>query len=571
MSSSKKVAGLKLSYLGYYNTMPTILSKNKIIINKNTSKNDLLSILLKNRGLKTADVVDFFNPPHPKTLTPKNFGVNSIHLKRAIKLINQTVADNKNILIYGDYDVDGITSTTLMWQALFSINAKVLPFIPDRLRDGYGFKYNSLIAFETKKNTHFDLIITVDNGIVAHHDLAKLIKEGRQVIVVDHHLPDKTLDKKILTIHSTQVSGSILSWLVASKISNQADLGLAALGAVADCVPLLGINRSVVFHGLLSLRLNPSIGLRKLIEVSNIKQDSLTTYDLGYIIGPRINAVGRLSDPTDALRLLCSTSLSQATKYAAVLNGYNKDRQQLQSDHLDEAYGLVKNNHHKIIIISSKNFSAGIIGLVAGRLLEKYYLPSIVISIDGDLAKGSCRSISELNIIDELRIYSSLFEDLGGHSMAAGFTIRTKNIPIFKKKFTKHLNAKLVKVDLQPTIQVDAQMDLSAVNLKNCQLLQKLEPFGVGNPEPLFIFKSLKIISKRLLGANGDHLKLTLEKNVPARLNVSTFGVDAIAFKKGDLDKTINVGDSVNLVAQLEINHWQGRSTPQLIVKEIFQ
>ena len=538
--------------------MPKINCPHSLVITAATSTSDITSILLKNRGLKAADVDPFFHPPHPKALPPHDFGVSPLQLKKALQAINQAITDNKNILIYGDYDVDGLTSTTLMWQALSAKNAKVLPFIPDRHHDGYGFKYDSLIAFEATKKTHFDMVITVDNGIVATKALMKLIKEGRQVIVIDHHLPDGVLPKKVITVHSVQTSGSALSWLVASLLNPQADLGLAALGAVADCVPLLGLNRSIVVHGLASLRLNPSLGLRRLVEVSRVKQDSISAYDLGFIIGPRINAVGRLSNPTDALRLLCCTTSAQDAKYAAVLDDYNKDLQQLQSDHLEEAETLVKNNKNKIIIISSSNFSAGIIGLVAGRLLEKYCLPTIVMSIDGEFAKGSCRSLPQLNIITSLRTLADLFEDLGGHAQAAGFTIKTKNIPLFKKKFTKLINTKLAKIDLQPTITVDSQMTIDAVTLKNCQLIASLGPFGIGNPQPLFLCKGVKIISKRLLGANNDHLKLTLEKNI-----------SAIAFKKGELFDNLQIGDSVDLVASLEVNEWQGTKTPQLIIKEI--
>ena len=547
--------------------MVHVQSKSGLTITSHTTQNEFLSILLKNRGLKTNEITEFFNPPHPRSLPVTDFGIDGKQLSKAIVTIHQAINGHKNILIYGDYDVDGITSTALLWHALNAQKAKVTPFVPDRHRDGYGFKYTSLIAFEQEKNIRFDLVITVDNGIVAHRDLSQLVEEKRQIIVIDHHLPDSQLDKSIIVIHSTSVSGSILAWLVAKEFEPTVDIGLAALGAVADCVPLIKANRSIVVHGLQSLRVNPNLGIKKVLEISHRRQDTLSATDLGFIIGPRINAVGRLSNPTDALRLLCSTSLAQATKYASILEDYNKDRQLLQSDHLAEAEKGVKKHQDKIIIFASKNFSAGIIGLVAGRLLEKYYVPTIIMSIEDGFAKGSCRSIPQVNIIEELRKLSPLFEDLGGHASAAGFTIKTKNIPRFKKKFTHQINTLLAKVDLSPSILVDAQMTLSATTIRNCQLISKLEPFGIGNPQPLFLFKGARIASKRLLGSNGDHLKLTLDDpNTPYPENIPA---SAIAFKKGELDKILKIGEIVDIIASLEINEWQGNHSAQLIIKEI--
>lgn len=538
--------------------MPTFQVKSSSTIDRHTSQNDLLAILLKNRGLKTADVKDFFNPPHPKTLSLVN--------QTLLNKIRQTILDAENILIYGDYDVDGITSTTILFQAIQKIHPKVTAFIPHRQRDGYGFKYSSFTRFEAESNQSFDLLITVDNGIVASKDLDKVLKIGKKIIVIDHHVVSDALDPAIVTVHSTITSGSVLTWFVAVSLDSQADLGLAALGAVADCVPLQKLNRSIVYHGLQSLRLNPSLGIKKLIEISRAKQDSLSTYDLGYLIGPRINAVGRLSDPDDAFHLLSATSSSQASQYAKILDNYNQDRQSLQADHLLEAEKLIKPGH-KVIIIASKNFSPGIIGLVSGRLLEKYYLPTITISIEDGFAKGSCRSIPELNIIEKLRQLGPVFVDLGGHAGAAGFTIETKKILQFQKKFQKLIDDFFKNVDLEPSISADAVMKLNALTLKNCQLVQKLEPFGIGNEKPFFLFKDVRITAKSLLGQNGDHLKLTLDD--PDTKFPENIKADALAWKKGELDKCLKVGDLVDIVASLDVNIWQNRSYPQLVVKEI--
>ena len=547
---------------------PEIILKNKKIIDNSFAESDFLDLLLKNRKIKKTDQCDFFKPYFP---TDSDFNINKKELKKATNRVNLAIKNNENILIYGDYDVDGITATAILWLVLHQLGAKVLPFIPDRETDGYGINAKSFFDFETQKNIHFDLLITVDNGIVANSEFEKIAKKNTDIIIVDHHLPTEYLPKVSAIIHSTNFSGSALSWFFATQFDKNADIGLAAAGTVADCLPLVGINRSIVIHGLKSLQSKPNHGIKKLIEVSGIKQDYISAYDLGFVIGPRINAVGRLSNPTEALRLLCSQNSVQASKYATNLDKFNKDRQDIQKENLKIAEKLIHQNNDKLIFISHKDFLPGIIGLIAGRLTEKYYLPSIIISVGDEYSKGSCRSIKELNIVESLRHFNDDLVDLGGHAGAAGFTIKTTNIKKFQTKITNYINQQLKDIDLKPTITVEAEMKLSAVNIKNCRLIGKFEPFGIDNPKPLFLFKNLRIIQKRVLGSTGDHLKLKLDdpeckgdscgRPIPA---------DAIAFKKGELDGQFKNGDLINVIASLDLNVWNGQTSPQLIVKEIF-
>lgn len=545
-----------------------IIIKSKCIIDNKTDELKLLEILLKNRNISKKVIHEFLKPTFPQKLIPKDFGVNKKQLEKAVKRIRKAIDNQENILIYGDYDVDGISSTAVLWQSLNKAGAKVTPFIPDRNNDGYGLKSQSFLNFQEEKKVKFSLLITVDNGIVAHPEIEKIQKKGTDVIITDHHLPTETIPSVTALIHSTSVSGCTLAWFLASQFDKDADLGLAALGAVADCVPLVGINRNIVTHGLISLRLNPSSGIKKLISISGSKQDSLSTYDLGFLLGPRINAVGRLSNPTDALRLLCSQNAVQAGKYAQVLDSYNKDRQMLQQDSLDLAENSIKKIKDKLIFIADKTFHPGIIGLIAGRLTEKYYLPSIAVSIGDGISKGSCRSIKELNIIESLREFSDLFVDLGGHAGAAGFSIKNSNIKKLKEVLIKNVNKKLNNLNLESTIVVDAQMKLNSVTIKNYKVIQKMEPFGINNQEPLFLFKDLKVVQKKLVGSTGNHLKLKLDDlKTPQKENLIA---DAIAFKKGDMDSQIKIGDTVDIVASLSSNTWQNITTPQLIVKEIF-
>lgn len=542
-----------------------IILKNKKTIDKSFSESDLLDLLLKNRQIKKSDYDDFFKPHFP---IDSDFKTNKKELKNGIDRVNLAIKNNENILIYGDYDVDGITSTAILWQVLYQLGAKVLPFIPDREADGYGIKSKSFFDFETQKKIHFDLLITVDNGIVANLELEKIAQKNTDIIIIDHHLPTENLPKVSSIIHSTDFSGSALSWFFASQFDKKADIGLAAAGTVADCLPLININRNIVIHGLKSLQKNPNHGLKKLIEVSGINQDSISAYDLGFVIGPRINAVGRLSNPTDALRLLCSQNSIQASKYAKDLDKFNKDRQDIQKENLKIAEEIISKDDNKLIFISHKDFLPGIIGLIAGRLTEKYYLPSIIISVGDEYSKGSCRSIKELNIVESLRKFNDDLVELGGHAGAAGFTIKTNNIKKFQTKITNYINQQLKDIDLKPSITVESEMKLSAVSIKNCRLIGKFEPFGIDNPKPLFLFKNLRIVQKRVIGSTGDHLKLKLDDPNTDRLeNIST---DAIAFKKGDLDGQLKTGDLINVIASLDLNVWNNQTSPQLMVKEIF-
>lgn len=522
---------------------PHLLSSS--LISSKDSPKEIVSLLLKNRGVKNID--EFLDPQYPELKLP---------LKAAAKLINKTIKANGKILIYGDYDVDGITATAILWQSLYQLYSQVTPFIPHRERDGYGIKSDSFFRFQSEKNINFDLIITVDNGIVAEKELAKIKTKqpNIKIIVTDHHLSDKPLLSADVVVHTTLVSGAAISWFLSKEFYQDADLGLAALGAVSDCLPLTGINRSIVVHGLLSLNLNPSPGIKKLIQISSI-QFPVSTYHLGFLLGPRINAVGRLADPTDALRLLCSQNQLQATKYAQSLNSTNQDRQSLQKETLelvDKSIDL----SHKLIFISGY-YNPGIIGLLAGRLTEKYYLPSIVISTSGEVAKGSCRSIPELNIIESLRAYSDLFVDLGGHPLAAGFSIKPENITKLQKKLSKSVFSLLGRLSLEPHIDVDAIMDIGAVTIKNISAIQKLAPFGIGNPEPIFLFKDVTMTNVKAIGQTGDHLKF------------KAGSLDAIAFKKGELLAKLPDGVKVDIIASLSLNNWNNLTLPQLIVKEI--
>jgi len=522
--------------------------KSDKIIDKDTTVQELITILLKNRQIPKEAVREFIYPSYPE--------IKLNHLQKAVTRIQKAIKNKENILIYGDYDVDGLTATAILWNVLNKLGAKVTPFIPHRHHDGYGFKSESFFRFQKEKNLKFDLIITVDNGIVADKefkDISKSAFGGKcDIIITDHHLPKEKLPKVYTIIHSTKYSGSAISWVLAHALDKDADLGLAALGTVADCLPLTGINRNIVVHGLKKMNTDPSLGIRQLLAISGNKKEILTTYDLGFVLGPRLNAAGRMDNPTDGLRLLCSTSKAMADKYASILDKHNTTRRDFEKEGILKAEKL-RHPEASIIVIADNSFLPGIIGLIAGRLTEKYHLPSIIIAQDKEISKASCRSISQVNIVEVLRHFSDLLLDLGGHAGAAGFSILTKNIPIFTKKLEKYLTQKFDKIT-----EIDAEMSLSAVNMRNINAISKLEPFGIGNPKPIFLLKNIKINSFRTVGSTKDHLQLKLANNL-----------SAIAFKQGKMEKYLKIGQSIDILASLDINVWQNTSSPQLIIKEI--
>lgn len=514
------------------------------IISKDTSTKEILDILLENRNIKPEDRKEFVYPVLKE--------INLPNIDKAVKIIKTAIKNNKNILIYGDYDVDGITATAILWRTLSKLKANVTPFIPHREHDGYGFKADSFFRFQKEKNLNFDLIITVDNGIVA--DFSKI---SCDIIVTDHHLPSDKLPKVKALIHTLDLSGSGIAYVLASALDKSADISLAALGTVADCLPLIGANRQIVVEGLKLLNKSPNLAIEKLMEVANIAKHKLTAYDLGFVIGPRINATGRLADPTDSLRLLCCDDPKLLKQYAEILHSNNAKRQAIQTSAIDDC--LPKADiKDKLLFFADKKYLPGIIGLIAGKLTEKYYKPSVIIAIDKEISKGSCRSIPEINIIEVLKKHKNLLLDVGGHKQAAGLSILTKNIEKFQKAITKTVNQLLKDISLEPITFVDAQIEPDAVTLKNINAINYLEPFGVGNSKPIFLLKNIKINSFRTVGSTKDHLQLKVGNNL-----------SAIAFRQGKMEKHLKIGQTIDVLANLDINIWQNTSTPQLIIKEI--
>jgi single-stranded-DNA-specific exonuclease len=529
----------------------------KILGDKNE---DIIQTLLSNRGLTTKkDIEQFLHPKLPREFTAKDVGIAPPALKNAIARIRKAVKDKESIVVYADYDADGITAGAIMWETIHAMGGVVMPYIPHRVEEGYGL---SVKGIDTVREQHDpSLIITVDHGITARDKVAYTASLGIDVIVTDHHVaPDKLPDCTI--IHTTNLCGAGISWFVANALSENGELlGLASIGTIADIVPLTGANRSIVKYGLRQLNKTKRVGLLALLRDAGLTVGEVTTYDVSHILAPRLNAMGRLVHAMDALRLLCTHREDKAMLLARKLGLTNKERQQLTMDTSQHAKNIVKEGSKeglpKLLFVSHESYNQGVIGLVAGKLVEEYYRPAIVVSRGEEVSKASARSIAGFNIVEAIKSCSDLLVDVGGHPMAAGFTVETRNLTELQTRLEKIAEKKLTDNLLTREVRIDTELPLSAVTGELWQKIRDFEPFGFGSPEPVFATRGVTVSDARLVGADGKHLKL----------RVSSF--DAIAFGMGDLYPKIKIGKPIDIAYTIDQNIWNGRKSLQLKLRDI--
>lgn len=527
----------------------------------------IIKLLLENRKIKTKKEIDDFLNPELSEISINNLKLNKSEIDKSIVRIKKAIKQNEKIIIYGDYDVDGICGSAILWETLNFLKANVLPYIPNRFDEGYGLSKEGIDNLLEKGNV--GLIITVDNGIVANSAVDYANKKGIDIIITDHHVQSKKLPDAFSIIHTTLLCGAGVAYVFSKQILKQRiekedeHLSLVVLATIADLVPLLGANRTFVKYGLLALKKTQRPGLLALIDKSKVKKDDLGVYEIGHIIAPRLNAMGRLSSAMDSLRLVCTNNKKRAEELSFVLSKTNFERQQLTIEITESAKEKVRGKEiNNLIFIADKSYQQGIIGLVAGRLVEEYYLPSIVISKGEKFSKASARSVKGFNIIEFLRTASDLLVDVGGHPMAAGFTVETKNLDLLEKKLFENA-AKLIKKEhLEQVLRIDLELPLEFINLEVYKKIQELSPFGMANPEPTFLTKNLIIESIRLVGNDGKHLKIELSaKNLKSKIQGIYFGAgENINFKQGD---------RVDVVYVLDENVWNNNKSLQLKVKDL--
>jgi len=546
-----------------------IVSKSKVKSQK-LKVDEIIDILLKNRGLRTKkEKGEFLKPTPPEKITLKSLKISDVSVKKAISRIKKAVKNKERIIVYGDYDADGVCATAILWETLYSLSKKSLPYIPERFSEGYGLNAESVEKIKTQ-NPDVKLIITVDNGIVAYDGVKKANELGIDVIITDHHQKGKKLPKAQAIIHTIEIGGAGLAWVLARELksairhqpSDINGLELAAIGTISDQLPLVGANRSFAKYGLEVLNKTKRPGLLALFEEAAIEKGSIGTYQVNFMIAPRLNAMGRLEHAIDSLRLLCIKGRGKAQVLARLLGKTNRQRQKVVGEVLLHASKNVdEKNLGSVIILAHETYHEGVIGLAASKLVEKFYRPAIVLSKGDDYSKASARSISGFNIIETLRKMEDMWVEGGGHPMAAGFTIETSKIDVFSEKFSKAADSILTNDLLTRRLKIDLEVDFSQLNWKLENALEDFEPAGIGNPTPTFATKGVVVLNSRVVGRDAKHIKLVLQKDD------KTFG--AIAFGFGYLYPKLMTAEKVDVAYNLMENEWMGEKKLELRVKDI--
>ena len=480
----------------------------------------------------------------------------------AVGRIYRALLSGEKIAIYGDFDTDGITATALLVQGLSVLNCRVVPYIPHRLTEGYGIKTAALEAFSQQG---ISLVITVDCGITAVAEVKQAHKLGLDIIITDHHIPPAETPSALAVINPklpgsrypfTELAGvgvalKLLQALFQGmgkekQLSELIDL--VALGTVADMTPLLGENRYLVNQGLKLINASPRLGLREMMTQSGLNITSLDSGVISWTIAPRLNAAGRLAHAMSSYRLLTTDSPQEARELAIWLEQKNVERQNLTSKTQTKARDYVlARGLTPLLFVTDPDFPTGICGLVAGRLAEEFYRPAVVIRTGEQSSGGSCRSIPEFNIIRALTQCQNLLSHFGGHAQASGFSLPTKNLPQLQSRLLELATEQLAGVDLRSRLDIDVEVELVDLGGDTFPMMQKLAPFGQGNPAPTFLSRNVEVVDCCPMGANGGHL----------RLKISQAGTiwDGVAFDLGDyLDEVVSPMD---IVYHLEINRWR--------------
>jgi len=528
------------------------------------SNSNLVEILLENRGIRGKKEIDSFLNPKLSEVTIQSVKINEPQLKKALQRINNAIENKQKIVVFGDYDVDGICASAILWETLNSLGANALPYIPSRFDEGYGLSKEGIDNL--LKLGKVDLIITVDNGIVANDAVDYANKNGIDVIITDHHVPTEKLPKALAIVHTTLLCGTGVAYLLSRKLKILAEdvhLELVVLATIADLVPLTNANRILVYFGLKKLRETKRPGLLALMSKAGIERQEIGTYEIGHIIAPRLNAMGRLASAMDSLRLVCTSNKDKAEALAEVLNQTNLERQRVTQEALAHAKNKAEEKGiSDLLFIADESYQQGIVGLVAGRMVEEYYRPSIIISKGEKFSRASARSVKGFNIVEFLRSASDLLVDVGGHPMAAGFTIETAKIELLEKRLFESAKKLLNKEDLERVLRIDLELNSKFINYETYSEIQKLEPFGMANPEPTFLTKNLIISDIRIIGKDRKHLKLKFkDSDLQSRLSGVWFGMG----EKNDF----KIGDKVDAVYTMENNNWNGYQNIELKIKDL--
>lgn len=535
------------------------------------SISEITAHLLVNRGLERVEdaqqflYVESINYEDPYLLKG---------MRRATQRIRSAIEQCETILIFGDYDADGVTSTALLVYALRKLNANVLTYIPNRFTEGYG---PNEAAFRWAKQQGVSLIVSVDTGISATYE-AEVAKELEiDFIITDHHEPPPELPDAYAIINPKQLdcpypfkelAGVGVAFKLAHALLGDVPtslLDLVAIGTVSDLVPLKGENRKFVIDGIPRIEQSDKPGIQALLASCGVKGHSLDEEQIGFMLGPRLNAAGRMDSAEIALELLIATNDEEAHICAEQLNELNKARQKEVEEITKQAISIVEDHYKndRVIVLFHEAWNSGVIGIVASRLVERYYRPVVILTKEHDdnEAKGSARSIESFHLFANLSSCRDILTHFGGHTMAAGLTIPLENIDELRERLNRYAFEQLNEDDFIPITEVDVQCDVKDVTIDMLEEIARLAPFGVGNPKPKFLLKNKQLSQIRKIGSQENHLKFQLKEDD----NI----LEGVGFRFGYLFHEISQETNVNVVGELTINEWNGFRKPQLMLSDL--
>ncbi len=541
------------------------------ILSRELGINPVVAQILANRGINSVKgAAEFLNTSSDLLLDPFTFR----DMPKAVDLIRKASVKKDTVLICGDYDVDGLTSVALLKSMFFRLGIKALHYIPHRVHDGYGLN-NKVCQFAREK--HVKLVVTADCGTSNYEEVKQLRQDGLEVIITDHHelshsnpppasclINPKTKDcpYKFKDLAGVGVAYKLAQAL--GGVTLEEDMDLVSLGTIADVVPLVGENRIIAKYGLEQIALAKRKGIKALVEVSSAQLREVNSYLVSFILGPRLNASGRVSSAEDAFNLLMSDNKEEADVLARSVDGYNRQRQKIESQILEEAADLVNKEvnfkDHKVIVVAGQGWHQGVLGIVAAKLADRFYRPVIVISIGDNYCKGSGRSIKNFHLFKALLGCQDLLRSFGGHAHAVGLVLAKENINDFRSQINILANSIMTVTDLMPSLDIDMELGFAQLSEELSWQIKRLEPFGSGNPMPLFLSRNLRVKGQPQL-LSRDTLKFW------ATDGDNTF--PAIGFGLGSFRQSLIDSGSFDLVYTLGIDTWQGNNSLILEVKDI--
>lgn len=568
-----------------WNYLPLTLQQQKETapLAEHLGGNEAVAELLLRRGVDSKQGADQFFAPsisdlHDPFMMPD--------MDKAVNRLNKAMGAKERIMVYGDYDVDGTTAVALVYKYLQNYYSNIEYYIPTRYEEGYGISRKSI---DYAAEAGVKLVIVLDCGIKAIEEIEYARSKGIDFIICDHHMPDEELPPAV-AILNPKMPGStypcqhlsgcgvgfkfMQGFAMSNGLSNHNELecllDLVAVSIAADLVPIVGENRVMAFHGLKRINSNPNLGLRSIIRICKLTNKEITISDVIFKIGPRINASGRMQSGIEAVDLLVSRDLHDAYEKGAAIDQYNKDRKELDKRITGEANTLIGRDvevqsERRSIVICNKDWHKGIIGIVASRLTELYYKPAVVLTLSDGVATGSARSVQGFDIYAAVNSARHLLENFGGHPYAVGLTLKEENVAEFAKLFEEYVAEHILPHQLEPHIEIDAEITFSQITPEFIASLRRFNPHGPGNQKPVFISRGVfDFGTSKLVGKNMEHIKLELEDNSTSRV------INAIAFNMSQYFEHIHAHKPIDICYTLEPAKHQGRSdSVQLMIRDI--